>query len=54
MSIITSFKIEKEYSNLEDNIKKLKFLNNIKIFLKTISESVKLLSSISIIVGNEK
>jgi hypothetical protein len=46
MLVITTFKIENEFSNLENNMKKLKLLDNSMIFQKIITESMELLSRI--------
>mgnify|MGYP001482873200 CR=1 FL=1 len=53
MSVITTFKIENEFSNLEENIKKLKLLNNSITFQIIIKESIKLLSSLSQVIEKE-
>jgi hypothetical protein len=47
MSIITTCKIKNIFSNLENNIKKLKSVNDLLTFQVIIYESIELLSLIS-------
>ena len=52
MTIITTFKIEKRYFNLENNIIKLKLLHDSLTFHIVIYDTIKLLESTSQLTKN--
>ena len=54
MSLISIFEVGKEYSHLEDNIKKLKLAKDLLTYCKITDECIKLLSFISQIIREKK